>query len=95
MGASLVAFARTTDAATALFVAPRFTAPLMNQQHPLPIGGERWKTSRVLLPPPLATRVFRHELTGAEITPMVTDSQAWIFAGQLFDVVPVAILTAE
>jgi (1->4)-alpha-D-glucan 1-alpha-D-glucosylmutase len=95
VGASLVAFARTHGEAVAVFVAPRFTSSLMDEQHPLPVGGERWKTSRVLLPPELAKRVFRHQLTGAEVTPVVTDSQAWIFAGQLFDTVPVAILIAE
>jgi (1->4)-alpha-D-glucan 1-alpha-D-glucosylmutase len=94
VSASLVAFARIHGNAVALFVAPRFTASLIDDQHPLPVGGERWKTSRILLPPELAGRSFRHELTGAEITPVVTDSQAWIFAGQLFDALPVAILTA-
>jgi (1->4)-alpha-D-glucan 1-alpha-D-glucosylmutase len=93
VGASVVAFARTEGDAVALFVAPRFTASLIDDQHPMPIGVGRWKTSRVLLPAAMAERSFRHLLTGAEITPVVTDSQAWIFLGQLFETVPVAILT--
>jgi (1->4)-alpha-D-glucan 1-alpha-D-glucosylmutase len=95
IGAALVAFARILGDTAALFVAPRFSASLIDDQHPLPVGGERWKTSRVLLPSELTNRVFRHALTGAEIAPVVTDSQAWIFAGQLFETVPVAILTAD
>jgi (1->4)-alpha-D-glucan 1-alpha-D-glucosylmutase len=95
VGASIVAFARTHGSDVALFVVPRFTAALMDDQHPMPLGVERWKTSRVLLPSAMADLTFRHELTGAEISPVVTDSQAWIFAGQLFETVPVAILTAS
>ena len=79
----------------ALFVAPRFTAALVDAAHPLPVGRSRWKTSRILLPPELAGRVFRHLLTGAEITPVVTDSQAWMFAGQLFATLPVGVVTVE
>ncbi len=95
VGASLVAFARTLGGAVALFVTPRFSAPLMEPQHPLPVGVERWKSSRVLLPPQLSGRVFRHVLTGAEIAPVVTGNQAWIFAGQLFETLPVAMLVGS
>jgi hypothetical protein len=30
-------------------------------------------------------------LTGAEIAPVATGNQSWIFAGQLFETVPVAM----
>ena len=76
----------------ALFVAPRFSSSLIDEQHPMPLGVERWKTTRVLLPAAMTDRSFRNVLTGAEVTPVVTDSQAWIFAGQLFETVPVGIL---
>jgi (1->4)-alpha-D-glucan 1-alpha-D-glucosylmutase len=91
VGASLVAFARTLGEAAALFVAPRFSAALMDAEHPLALGVDRWKSSRVLLPPQLSGRVFRHALTGAEITPVVTGNQSWILAGQLFETMPVAM----
>jgi hypothetical protein len=48
----------------------------------------------VLLPRELAGRTFRHEITGAEIMPTVTESGAWIFVGQVFEHVPVGILRA-
>jgi (1->4)-alpha-D-glucan 1-alpha-D-glucosylmutase len=90
--ASLVAFARVLDDRVAIFVAPRLCASLLDAQHPLPIGGQCWKTSRVLLPPELAARTFRNEVTGAEVRGVATESQAWLFAGQLFDTLPTAIL---
>jgi (1->4)-alpha-D-glucan 1-alpha-D-glucosylmutase len=92
VGGSLVAFARTHGDDVALFVAPRFSASLIDDQHPMPVGVDRWKTTRVLLPAPMANRTFRHVLTGATITPVVTDSQAWIFAGQLFETLPVGMV---
>jgi len=92
VGASIVAFARMHGDSVALFVAPRFSASLIDEQHPIPVGVERWKTTRVLLPAAMTDRSFRNVLTGAEVTPVVTDSQAWIFAGQLFETVPVGIL---
>jgi len=95
VSASLVGFVRMQGDAAAIFVAPRFTASLVDQQHPFPVGRDRWKTSRILLPPELTGRTFRHLLTGAEITPVVTDSQSWLFAGQIFATVPVGIVTVE
>jgi (1->4)-alpha-D-glucan 1-alpha-D-glucosylmutase len=92
VGASLVAFARTRGDEVVLFVAPRFSATLIDDQHPMPVGVDRWKTTRVLLPPSMAKRTFQHVLTGATITPVMTDSQAWVFAGQLFETVPVGML---
>jgi len=95
VGASLVGFVRMQGDAAAIFVAPRFTATLVDPQHPFPIGRGRWKTSRILLPPELTGRGFRDLLSGAEITPVVTDSQSWLFAGQLFATLPVAIIRVE
>ena len=57
-----------------------------------PPVGESWKTSRVLLPPPLAGRTFRHEITVAEIRPTIAGEQAWLFVGEVFEHVPVGIL---
>jgi hypothetical protein len=77
----------------ALFVAPRLCAPIVDANHPIPFGGESWKTSRVMLPPALRNRTFRHEITGAEIRPTIASDSAWIFLGELFQTVPVAILS--
>ena len=93
VGASVVAFARVLGERVAIFAAPRLCAGLIDEDHPVPVG-ERWKTSRVLLPSSLASRTFRHELTGVELKPVSTGSQSWLFAGQLFETVPVAIARA-
>jgi (1->4)-alpha-D-glucan 1-alpha-D-glucosylmutase len=91
---SAVAFARVHEASAVLFAGPRLCAPLIEAELRPPLGGEKWKTSRVLLPPELAGRVFRHELTGVEIRPIVGPDNAWIFVGQIFEHVPVGMLTA-
>jgi hypothetical protein len=36
--------------------------------------------------------VFRHEITRAEIRPVVAGQQAWMFLGQIWETVPVGIL---
>ena len=56
VGASIVAFARMHGDSIALFVAPRFSASLIDDQHPMPLGVERWKTTRVLLPASMTDR---------------------------------------
>ena len=91
---SMVAFARALDDAVAVFVAPRLCAALPREGAIVPLGADCWKTSRVLLPPDLASRTYRHVLTGAEVRPTVTGSEAWLFAGQIFETVPVGMLVA-
>ena len=94
----LVAFARTLDARAALFVAPRLMAPLVigagANSKTVPLGGDAWKTSRIILPPELHGRVFRHRITGVDVLPAAAGGDEWIFAGQIFDTVPVGILTS-
>jgi len=90
--AGLVAFARIAGERAVLVVAPRLTAPLITGT--LPLGGEAWKTSRIILPPELRGRAFRHQVTGAEILPTAAGDDEWIFAGQVFDTAPVAIVTS-
>jgi (1->4)-alpha-D-glucan 1-alpha-D-glucosylmutase len=91
---SLVAFARVLDDRVVIVVAPRLVAPLMTNGHAAPVGGDAWKTSRVFLPPELGGLTYRHEITGAEVQPTSAGDGAWLFAGQLFETVPVAVLRA-
>lgn len=90
----VVAFARVRGDEAVLVAGPRLCAALAGTNGVLPLGGTAWKTSRVMLPEALASRTFRHEVTGAEIRPTAAGSQAWIFVGQLFEHVPVGIVTA-
>ena len=60
-----------------------------------PIGGTAWMTSRIILPDGLGDRLYRHVLTGAEIRPISSCAQHWMFVGQLFEAMPVAILRSS
>ena len=95
--AGVVAFARTArpdverpDAV--LFVAPRLCASIVDESRPVPVGGEAWKTSRLILPPELHERMFVDVITGAEIRPTRAGENAWIFLGEIFQTLPVGIL---
>jgi (1->4)-alpha-D-glucan 1-alpha-D-glucosylmutase len=94
VNADLIAFARVLGNDVVMAVAPRLAAPLVGADLAFPLGGAGWKTSRVMLPPAFAGRTFRHEITGAEIRPTSAGGQTWIFAGQLFETVPVALARA-
>ena len=92
--AGAVAFARIAPSSghAVLFVAPRLSARVVDASRPFPVGGECWKTSRLMLPPELRDRTFRHVLTGAELRPTIAGAAAWLFLGEVFEVVPVGIL---
>jgi (1->4)-alpha-D-glucan 1-alpha-D-glucosylmutase len=92
---ALIAFARLLDDRVAIVIAPRLVAPLISNGHAAPLGGEAWKTSRIFLPPELAGLTYRHEITGVEVKPTSAGDGAWLFAGQLFETVPVAVLRAR
>ena len=88
-----IAFARVHEEGAAVFVAPRLCAALVKDQQSVPLGGDSWKTSRVLLPDELAGRAFRHAITGKTIEPASAGPASFIFLGQIFETVPVGILT--
>jgi maltooligosyltrehalose synthase len=93
--ADVVAFARSLDDRSLISIVPRLTVPLCSGDHVFPVGPDCWKTSRILLPPALAARPYRNVLTGECIDPTRTATQAWIFAGEAFRVLPVALLVGE
>jgi hypothetical protein len=77
-----------------VFVAPRLFSRLISPTQSLPIGGDCWKTSRLMLPPELRDRQFRDEISGAEIRPTRASESAWIFVGEALQTLPVAMLRA-
>ena len=95
--AGAVVFARVDEASgdAVVFAAPRLCAALLEDGRVAPLGGDAWRTSRVMLPPSLADRTFRHVITGAEIKPTRTGDSAWMFVGEIFRTVPVGILRAR
>jgi (1->4)-alpha-D-glucan 1-alpha-D-glucosylmutase len=91
----VVAFARVSGTDAVLAVAPRLCAGLVDEERPVPLGGDCWKTSRIFLPETLRGRTFRNVFTGEEIEPSEGGGQAWLFVGQALDRLPVALLRAD
>ncbi|HJR57964.1 MAG TPA: malto-oligosyltrehalose synthase [Vicinamibacterales bacterium] len=89
-----VAFARISGEDAVLVIAPRLCSGLAVPKRPAPLGGDCWKTSRVMLPDAVRNRVFRNIFTGADVRPIVTPDSGWIFLGQALDTLPVAMLKA-
>ncbi|MEN3340551.1 MAG: (1-_4)-alpha-D-glucan 1-alpha-D-glucosylmutase [Acidobacteriota bacterium] len=99
VAAAAIAFARMeeTDDGTrdaVIFAAPRLCHAIVDAEAHAPLGADCWKTSRIMIPPCLAGRTFRHELTGAEVRPTRAGDAAWIFLGEVFQNTPVAVLRA-
>jgi (1->4)-alpha-D-glucan 1-alpha-D-glucosylmutase len=90
--AELVAFARIHEGEAVVVVVPRFVTSLLRENDPMPVGSGKWKTSRVLLPPAMAGRTFVNAVSGTELRPTRTHGEAWLFAGQIFDALPVGLL---
>ena len=90
----VVAFARSSGEAAIIAAVPRLVSALHGSGTQFPLGGECWKTSRIMLPESLRTRTFRDVFTGSEVRPTATPDEGWIFAGQMFDRLPVALLRA-
>jgi (1->4)-alpha-D-glucan 1-alpha-D-glucosylmutase len=93
VSASAVAFARVHDNRALIVVAPHLAAGLITSDQ-LPVG-DRWATSRVLLPQTLGGRQFRDVFTGSDVRPATTTGGASIFVGQVLKHLPVALLLAE
>lgn len=88
----VVAFARVAGEDAVIAVAPRLCAALVDADRPAPLGGECWKTSRLILPETLRGGTFRNVLTGEELRATEGGGQAWLFVGQALDRLPVALL---
>ncbi len=90
--AGVVAFARMPESGpAAIAIAPRLVARLMGPELAWPLG-HAWQTSRVLLPEPLRHRRFVDAMTGREVPVTRTSDSSWIFAGEAFQICPVALL---
>jgi (1->4)-alpha-D-glucan 1-alpha-D-glucosylmutase len=99
---SVIAFARLATAGpeadapgrAAIVIAPHLVTPVIDAEHPLPLG-DRWKTSRVFLPAALGALTYRDVFTGADVRPTTSSSGAWLFVGQVLEHLPVALLESR
>ena len=89
-----IAFARVSGDDAVLVIAAIRSSGLVDQHRPMPLGGDCWKTSRAMLPETLRNRTFRNVFTALEIRPTVAADSGWIFLGQAFETLPVAMLRA-
>ena len=94
VSADVVAFARLSGDDVVIAVAPRLVAGLVNEERPSPLGGECWKTSRIILPDALRHRTFRNCFTNEEVRPTEAAGQVWLFVGEVLNKLPVALLRA-
>ena len=95
VSAGVVSFARVLpDGRAVIVIAPHLSARLTNHDHPVPLG-DRWTTSRLVLPKELSHRSFRDVFTGAELRPVGTASGHSIFVGQALKTLPVAMLITD
>ena len=83
----VVALARVTGERTLIVVVPRLTSKLMDGVPGLPLG-DRWKTSRVVIPHHLGVRALRDVFTGAEVRPEGGPNGSWLFVGQVLHTLP-------
>ena len=88
----VIAFVRRAGDDVVIVAAPRLCARLECEGPP--VGAECWKTSRIMLPESLHDRTFQNVFTGEDVRPMTRAGEAWIFTGQIFSQLPVAILRA-
>jgi (1->4)-alpha-D-glucan 1-alpha-D-glucosylmutase len=90
-----IALARTAGGEAVIAIAPRLCARMATAERPVPLGGDAWKTSRVLLPESLRHRNYENVLTGETLRPTVTSDQGWLFLGQALERLPVALLRSR
>jgi len=86
--AAAMAFARSANGMWVLTVTGLRTARL---PEPWPVGSV-WATSRVLLPADAPAGAWRDLLTGAELKPIESASERWLFLAQALQTLPVAVL---
>ena len=84
----LVAFARRDASAWSVIVVPRFLTVLVEYGE-LPLGPEVWQDTGVILPEP-APSLWRNMLTG-----QVLSGDQTLWAGEIFQHFPVALLMSE
>jgi (1->4)-alpha-D-glucan 1-alpha-D-glucosylmutase len=94
LGGDAIAFARVSGDDAVLVIAAIRSPGLVGAHRRLPLGGDGWKTSRVMLPETLRTRTFRNVFTTSDIRPIVAADSGWIFLGQALETLPVALLRA-
>lgn len=91
----ICAFARRHQNATAVIVAPRWFARLLNGRQDLPIGFDVWRETWLEAPQGERAERFVNVLTGEQAEITERDGKAFFSAADLLARFPVALLVAE
>jgi (1->4)-alpha-D-glucan 1-alpha-D-glucosylmutase len=86
------AFARSLAGETVLVAIPRLVVRLTEGIERPPMGPEVWKTTRLLLPPPLAGRSYCNLFTGEVMSDENEDGTSSLTLATVFHAFPVAFL---
>jgi (1->4)-alpha-D-glucan 1-alpha-D-glucosylmutase len=90
---NIVSFARLRAGRGALVVVPRLVAAMMGEDGTSPpLGPAAWSDTRVLLPEGLGTNGLRELFTDRLVTPIRSDDGLRLDVGELFRILPVALL---
>jgi (1->4)-alpha-D-glucan 1-alpha-D-glucosylmutase len=88
------AFARQLAGDAAVVAVPRLCERLLGARAALPLGGEVWADTVVVLPSRISARTFNDVFTGARIEALVGPGAAHLRAADVFARFPVALLVA-
>lgn len=91
----LFAFARRYEDRVALTCVPRLVATLTPDAAAPPLGRSVWGDTRIELPPELAHGAFRDRFTGTMVRVEQGDGAPAIAAGEIFERLPIALLTSS
>lgn len=87
-------FVRSGEQGSLLVVAPRFFTRLIGEPGELPLGGEVWRGTRILLPAEARAARYRNVFTGEVLAPEWQEGGALLLA-ELLASFPVALLEGE
>jgi (1->4)-alpha-D-glucan 1-alpha-D-glucosylmutase len=88
----ICAFARSLEGEAILVAVPRLVVRLAGEAERPPMGPEVWGMTRLLLPPPLASRSYRNLFTGEVLTADRSDGTPGLPLAAALSNFPVALL---
>ncbi|MEJ2438980.1 MAG: malto-oligosyltrehalose synthase [Gammaproteobacteria bacterium] len=91
----ICAFSRRLEALEVLVVTSRWYARLMQDPENAPLGSAVWGDSKVQLGEPLSPRRYRNLLTNETVQLRQEDGTSWLYAADLFSLLPFALLVTE
>jgi (1->4)-alpha-D-glucan 1-alpha-D-glucosylmutase len=88
-------FARISDRAAALIVAPRLVVDMTNQGAQLPLGSEAWQDTSLIVPATVTATSWRNVFTGERVAVDQSGSARSIPLGATLESFPVALIVSE